>query len=154
MTKQQSCPYDRHCRLRNHIKRHQGFKGFRCDQCDRGYYGRHALTRHVAVAPHQRRHRPLICDHCRQSFINAWALRRHLQHYDVVDDGQRAEGRFKWPVYQQQVWPITTPNSSSVDIVANGFWLSPESNGTSDSTCWTTLERRPAAIKRILSLKI
>lgn len=102
MTKQQLCPFDRHCRLCNHIKRHQGFKGFRCDQCDRGYYRRHALTRHVAVAPHQRRHQPLICDHCRQSFINAWALRRHLQHY-VVDDGQRAEGRFKWPFYQQQV---------------------------------------------------
>lgn len=81
-----SCPledckatFSRPSRLRIHIQRHQGIKGFQCNQCDRGFHRRQHLKRHVAEV-HQNQSRleqPLFCDHCDRQFSTTWGLRRH-----------------------------------------------------------------------------
>lgn len=81
-----SCPFqdctftfNRPYRLQIHIQKHQGIKAFQCTHCDRGYYRRQHLQRHVAEA-HQNQRRleqPLLCDHCDQQFNTSWGLRRH-----------------------------------------------------------------------------
>lgn len=84
---QYPCPYEA-CtltfsysrKLQSHIKHHQGIREFQCTQCDRSFFWRQTLHKHVMKEHKNRKckeHSLYYCDHCKHPFRTMWGLRRH-----------------------------------------------------------------------------